>query len=245
MNRTAHIDIMASYWKSNRSKMFLPNHSVFPYYLSGYALVRCERWLAQGNMPRSGRRFKYHLLMLCRFLASKAATPYLDDKKKMDAYCASLLAIFSDERTRREPVYRGPQFLERELTKGKYDCYEAHRLKAFTSDLISAAGKGKSTGFATVSRADGHVKWFSDVRGYGFIESGGKDFFVHFSDIAGTGYRTLKEGQLWSSLLSRGRRGRRQLPLNLWRLPMSKCRALGHCHISILAPLKLDSFRYF
>jgi CspA family cold shock protein len=33
------------------------------------------------------------------------------------------------------------------------------------------------------------------VRGYGFIESGGKDFFVHFRDIAGSGYRTLTEGQ--------------------------------------------------
>jgi CspA family cold shock protein len=40
------------------------------------------------------------------------------------------------------------------------------------------------------------VKWFSDVRGYGFIESAGKDFFVHFRDIVGTGYRTLEEGQL-------------------------------------------------
>jgi cold shock protein len=42
----------------------------------------------------------------------------------------------------------------------------------------------------------GTVKWFSDEKGYGFItpEGGGKDLFVHFSNIAGTGFKTLTEG---------------------------------------------------
>lgn len=182
--------------EANRSRMFLPNHSAFPYYLSGYALVRCERWLAQDNVPRAKRLFKYHFLMLCRFLASKDAPPYLDDKKQMDAYCSSLLSIFSDQTKATNLFREARQLLEKELQEGKYDPYEAHRLKALTSRLVDIAGKGKNTGSATVSRADGHVKWFSDVRGYGFIESAGKDFFVHFRDIVGTGYRTLEEGQL-------------------------------------------------
>jgi cold shock protein len=44
--------------------------------------------------------------------------------------------------------------------------------------------------------ATGTVKWFSDAKGYGFItpEDGGKDLFVHFSQIAGNGFRTLTEG---------------------------------------------------
>jgi len=182
--------------EANRSKMFLSNHSAFPYYLSGYALVRCERWLAHNNLDRATRRFKYHFLMLCRFLASKDAAPYLDDKKKMDAYCSVLLGVFSDQMKAADLFKEAQRCIAVELKKGTYDRYEAHRLKAFTSGLIESAGKGKNTGFATVSRADGHVKWFSDLRGYGFIESGGKEFFVHFRDIVGTGYRTLKEGQL-------------------------------------------------
>ena len=42
----------------------------------------------------------------------------------------------------------------------------------------------------------GTVKWFSDEKGDGFItpEGGGKDLFVHFSNIAGTGFKTLTEG---------------------------------------------------
>jgi len=44
--------------------------------------------------------------------------------------------------------------------------------------------------------ANGTVKWFNDNKGYGFIEQDdGKDVFVHFSGIAGTGgFKSLEEG---------------------------------------------------
>ena len=42
----------------------------------------------------------------------------------------------------------------------------------------------------------GTVKWFSNEKGYGFIErEGGEDVFVHHSKIAMSGYRSLSEGQ--------------------------------------------------
>lgn len=46
-------------------------------------------------------------------------------------------------------------------------------------------------------RMTGIVKWFSRVKGYGFIEpdGGDKDVFVHYSSIVGEGYRNLDEGQ--------------------------------------------------
>ncbi len=45
--------------------------------------------------------------------------------------------------------------------------------------------------------AQGVVKWFNAEKGYGFItpDDGGKDLFVHYSEIQASGYRSLEEGQ--------------------------------------------------
>jgi CspA family cold shock protein len=56
--------------------------------------------------------------------------------------------------------------------------------------------------------ANGRVKWFNNSKGYGFIEiEGGKDVFVHFSAIEGSGYRSLEEGQAVEFEVTQGTKG--------------------------------------
>ena len=44
-------------------------------------------------------------------------------------------------------------------------------------------------------KQQGTVKWFSKDKGFGFIASHNKDYFVHFRDIQHDGYKNLSEGQ--------------------------------------------------
>ena len=55
---------------------------------------------------------------------------------------------------------------------------------------------------------EGRVKWFNEKKGYGFIERDeGSDVFVHYSAIAGDGFRTLAEGQRVEFDVEEGQKG--------------------------------------
>jgi CspA family cold shock protein len=57
--------------------------------------------------------------------------------------------------------------------------------------------------------AQGTVKWFNGEKGFGFItpDEGAKDLFVHFSEIRGSGFRTLEENQRVQFEVEQGPKG--------------------------------------
>jgi CspA family cold shock protein len=56
--------------------------------------------------------------------------------------------------------------------------------------------------------AEGIVKWFSEKKGYGFIEQDdGRDVFVHYSSINTPGFKTLADGQRVSFDVEENERG--------------------------------------
>lgn len=57
-------------------------------------------------------------------------------------------------------------------------------------------------------RETGTVKWFSDQRGYGFIQrDSGEDVFVHHSAVEGTGFISLAEGERVEFVVGQGQKG--------------------------------------
>jgi CspA family cold shock protein len=65
--------------------------------------------------------------------------------------------------------------------------------------------------------ATGTVKWFSQDKGYGFIQpdGGGEDLFVHYSSITGAGFRNLVEGQKVEFEAEQGRKGMQAANVNV------------------------------
>jgi CspA family cold shock protein len=57
--------------------------------------------------------------------------------------------------------------------------------------------------------ATGTVKFFNDEKGYGFItpDEGGKDLFVHHTNIAGEGFKSLPDGAKVSYEAQQGQKG--------------------------------------
>ncbi|MCZ4588216.1 cold-shock protein (plasmid) [Rhodococcus opacus] len=55
----------------------------------------------------------------------------------------------------------------------------------------------------------GIVKWFNGEKGFGFIkpDDGGADLFVHFSEIAGSGFKSLEENQRVEFEVGQGQKG--------------------------------------
>jgi len=61
----------------------------------------------------------------------------------------------------------------------------------------------------TLKTEIGIVKWFNNDKGFGFImpESGGKDLFAHYSEIQGSGHKSLEENQRVSFVATQGQKG--------------------------------------
>ena len=54
----------------------------------------------------------------------------------------------------------------------------------------------------------GTVKWFNPDKGFGFIaQENGDDVFVHFSNIVGSGFKSIEEGQKVQFNVTRGQKG--------------------------------------
>jgi cold shock protein len=77
------------------------------------------------------------------------------------------------------------------------------------ADLGDDAASAVEARITEDEMAEGVVKWFNGEKGFGFItpDAGGKDVFVHYSAIMGSGFKSLDEGQRVSFETSQGQKG--------------------------------------
>jgi CspA family cold shock protein len=64
----------------------------------------------------------------------------------------------------------------------------------------------------------GSVKWFNEVKGYGFIRSqdgSHEEFFVHYSDILGKGFKKLAQGDIVHFDVGSGPKGKKAINVEL------------------------------
>jgi len=102
--------------------------------------------------------------------------------------------IATSLRLRAQPLARAPVFF-----------------RSFSEDSQAGSNAGNVAG-----RDVGTVKWFDSAKGFGFItRSTGQDVFVHFSGIAGAGFRSLEEGQKVQFTVTKGAKGLQAVEVTL------------------------------
>jgi cold shock protein len=69
-----------------------------------------------------------------------------------------------------------------------------------------------------MARSKGTVKWFNGEKGYGFItQENGPDLFVHYSEIQGSGFRSLNEGDKVEFEITEGKKGKQASSVTVTR----------------------------
>ena len=193
-------ELLSSY----QNKLFSEAHSPAPYYVSSAGLLKLEGLFASGKLTRDLRQLKFQILMVFRLQNEHGGLPPLNSKA-IQGYCDALLDAIQGSGS--EELFKRAADTVSSVRRKLQTREQPERTKAFTAALIDAAAtKGRAP--AASERLSGTVKNFSDVKGYGFIATDdGIDLFVHYSGIAGSGYRYLMAGERVRFAVASGPKG--------------------------------------
>ena len=207
----AHPRYYGELLKAYQGRIFASNHKPEPYYASGVALLKMERWLNSRTDWRELRPYKHQLLMLMRISISGSSVPRLNSNA-ISAYSLRIVDLLRQPETALNEFEKAIGLIRscleqfRSQNSGRLHDSERnppHRLRAFTELLKANAGS------VTPSQATneifepiivgneyrGRIIFFDDVKRYGFINNNvGPDLFVHETEIGEVPYHLRIEG---------------------------------------------------
>jgi len=165
--------------KSYGKRMFLENHSPWPYYTCGLALVMIEEFFRDNKLFPEIKKFKYHLLLLIRIeINGKQSIQKYDSNKDIEKYCKKKLDVIWDEEIFYQLLLKLQDRILMTLKKTKLDRRQAHATKSFTEELLPELVNINN-------RKAGIITYYNNKKGYGFIRtSDSEDYFFHLSDLS-------------------------------------------------------------
>ncbi len=183
--------------KANQYRLFRDDHSFYPYYTSSYALMLLEDFFRNNEINPKYRKFKYHMLLLFRLKTGGRNMPSINNKN-MDAYCEKIIDVLWNRNEAIRIFQETIKDIEKALASVE-TTYNITRLRRFTSQI---------TELPDIELIRGVVKYYNNLRGFGFIDAGQpEDVFVHINDVKTPGFRSLSEGQHVEFILKHGEKG--------------------------------------
>jgi cold shock CspA family protein len=204
-----------------KGRIFSASHAVLPYYISGAAVAAFEHFLAEGDLPRAWRHLKYQIAFAWRIQNAAGEMPPFGSNA-IEAFCEDLLRTLDDPDNMLASLRKAGQLVQNVFDNAVPQSREpVEHTKAFTSALIDATRAQASGRVAVVPNVVldvpvGTVKRYSEIRGYGFIETdGGEEIFAHRSELDSSLLGVLKPGQRVQFVIMETLKGRQAVDIHL------------------------------
>lgn len=117
-------------------EIFNSEHDYFPYYISSLTYYQLEKLLLENKLLTKSKRFRYHILLIYRFLITKVVTPNLKDRSKMIKTCNQILEVLKDKNQSFEIFKTAAEFIESEELNIDFNDRKAVERKDTTELII-------------------------------------------------------------------------------------------------------------
>jgi cold shock CspA family protein len=157
--------------KMYKSRIFLDEHSAYPYFISGLYLSAIEKMFQNGELPSKYKRFKYHIIMIARkHLCQNTIPPF--NSHEIEKNSELMLTTIFDRKRFFKIIENIMVKIGELLNKHCNNLRNLHSLSTFTDELLGTQSKNKGT-----------IIYYNENRGFGFLNTGDEhDVYFHITE---------------------------------------------------------------